>query len=82
MIVIESLVKTKNMIMVHAAQNQPFSDSASILQSNRKSMGLVSLWMLPKMSEKYRLYRFCGMCPEWLYGAFSKNESENLEITT
>lgn len=30
MIVIESLPKAKNMIMVHAAQNQPFFDSASI----------------------------------------------------
>ena len=32
MIVIESLVKVKNMILVHAAQNQPFCDSASIRQ--------------------------------------------------
>ena len=32
MIVIESLVNTKNMIMVHAAQNQPFYTAASRLQ--------------------------------------------------
>lgn len=32
MIVIESLVKAKNMLPVDAAQNQPFFDSASRLQ--------------------------------------------------
>lgn len=58
MIVIESLVRAKNMIMVHAAQNQPFFDSASILQSNRKSLGLVSLWLLPKMSRKISFISF------------------------
>lgn len=43
MIAIESLVNTKNMLFVDAAQNQPFFDSASILQSNRKIPCLLSL---------------------------------------
>jgi len=30
--------------------------------------------------KKYRLYRFCGMCSEWLCRAFGKNEMQNLEI--
>lgn len=59
MIVIESLPKAKNMIMVHAAQNQSFFDSASRLQSNRKSLGLLSLWMMSKMCRKISFISFC-----------------------
>lgn len=59
MIAIESLQKAKNMIPIDAAQNQLFFDSASILQSNRKIMGLVSLWMLPKMCRKISFISFC-----------------------
>lgn len=35
-----------------------------------------------KWTEKYRLYRFAGMCPEWLCGAFWKIKTRNLEIRT
>lgn len=31
--------------------------------------------------EKYRLYRFAAVRPEWLCMAFSKNEMQNLENT-
>lgn len=59
MTVIESLPKAKNMIPIDAAQNQPFFDSASILQSNRKILCLLSLWMLPKMCRKISFISFC-----------------------
>lgn len=34
-----------------------------------------------KCVEKYRLYRFCGMCSEWLCMAFQKIKTRNLENT-
>lgn len=59
MIVIESLVKAKNMLPVDAAQNQPFFDSASILQSNRKSLGFLMMENYGKSCRKISFISFC-----------------------
>lgn len=75
---VESLPKAKNMIMVHAAQNQPFLDSASILQSNRKSLGFVLALDAAAQGQKDIVCIVLLVCA--LSGCMGLSQKKNLKI--